>query len=1236
MNKMKRSKPALKNRILTVAGTALLVALSVFSIQKTFVSAVALEQTARCGAEEHHHETDCYADGKLNCGQKEHTHNRNCYLVLLKDNDINNLLSHIDNDKSHSLEMLIHRAVDTAILYNENLYRADKEAASGNEVVFLSNAAINSTPKEAAITAQEEPIKSTQVEYSTLAQTSVQEMDISELNETISENKIEPNIVLNENLYNAAAVSTAPGDTVVLLDSTGSSGGISTLAVGDSQMDDKYTANFFINLDTDDNWVCIGHLPFKLTTSNNGRYSVRVSTPAIVNLINDSLGTSYTDSSFRLKYAGSAGASSWSNATISSTYTTLGTNIRQQGTAELATYVRVVDTSENDLRFYTVTYEYINGSIATEYIPSGQSAEIPDGKWVSGGETYWSGDTVAITAPTTFQQQAINYCTVTYQYPDSSVIIDDSVAEGTQITLPNGYTWSANGITYNGGELVTINSNTVFTGAVIERTLRIRYTLNFPGSGVMVTPSIVGGSGDQLVTNNSSATIRTVSPRDAGRLPSSSWFGGTAATAYYFVGWTAITAGGATIHISPGANLTAQQLAQYADQNDVVQLTGNWISGAANNSSSRSHVATFFMGKDSEAPDYGENAGPAANPNDYTGCIYTAYVGNPPSDTTFKITDQTPDNSYNVDKEIRALVGEKTDQLWLSSIPSDEEVFAALRPYAEDGEISVEGETVDPDELTSEYYAIRWYVMKFDSGGSSSDNGWHIDGRLVKKEGTIRVTKTFLSEADVLDAAQNGFYIEAVYDDPDGTTDDRTVVMHLGNGTVSAGSAESLTPTAVTGTTYEWHIKHIGVKQEWTISEHILNSANTSALINHTIYSEYSLLDSRGLNESARAEYGSEVSLTGVTQAVDESEQHMLRVDFTNFYLRKDAIALKKEDGSTGAGLPGVRFEMYHLNMDSPLKFSGTAGSYTKDDNGSVTQLETDASGFISISGFSYDRDLVVFREVSPPSGYSKAPEITLQGFDSGNSLSVQIVKVGDKAASSMTQTDLDATAEFHNSEQVLVIKDYSVQETSVTVTKKWAVSEALRPDSVTVELYANGQLATNVIPGLNPVSVALTRDDGYTYTWTNLPAYANGREVTWSVYETAVGNEKRTVNGEFVNWVDSYDPPTYTYVEGHLVNTELVIRNDARRTMLNILKTNEEGTKVLPGAQFRLVGLKQSLVPSGSYDQTLVTDENGRLTFDNLTAGYYLLSEVLPPHGCEATMADTYLYIDASGTVQR
>ena len=60
------------------------------------VHALALEQEARCGIEVHTHGEGCYRGSSLSCTKAVHTHTRNCYLVLLKDNDINNLLSQVE------------------------------------------------------------------------------------------------------------------------------------------------------------------------------------------------------------------------------------------------------------------------------------------------------------------------------------------------------------------------------------------------------------------------------------------------------------------------------------------------------------------------------------------------------------------------------------------------------------------------------------------------------------------------------------------------------------------------------------------------------------------------------------------------------------------------------------------------------------------------------------------------------------------------------------------------------------------------------------------------------------------------------------------------------------------------------------------------------------------------------------------------------------------------------------
>ena len=68
---------------------------------------VALEQEIRCGIEEHTHNDSCYNGDFLICDKPAHTHDGNCYIVLLKENDINNILTLLGNSESHSLENVI-------------------------------------------------------------------------------------------------------------------------------------------------------------------------------------------------------------------------------------------------------------------------------------------------------------------------------------------------------------------------------------------------------------------------------------------------------------------------------------------------------------------------------------------------------------------------------------------------------------------------------------------------------------------------------------------------------------------------------------------------------------------------------------------------------------------------------------------------------------------------------------------------------------------------------------------------------------------------------------------------------------------------------------------------------------------------------------------------------------------------------------------------------------------------
>lgn len=1152
---MRRSKPALKNRILTVAGAVLLVALSVFSIQKTFVSAVALEQTARCGAQEHHHETDCYADGKLTCGQREHTHNRNCYLVLLKDNDINNLLSHIDNDQSHSLEMLIYRTVDTAIHYNSDLAVVDADTNSGVGTVFLSNTAVSASAQGETLTEAEMQTAATQVEYSSVpAAVSMQAIDISALNETISENEIEPNIVLNEDLYDATVLSGTPTDTVALLGDVSSSGGISTLSVGDTPETGTNNANFYVYLDG--SWQCIGTLDFSVVQSGsnwNRRYTAQISTANVVNLINDSLGTEFSYDNFELIYATSAnaGSASWSDAGISSTLVTFGSSSRQD-TARQAKYVRVIDDAGDEIAFYTVTYIYPDGSNDYEYVQTGST-----------------------------------------------------------VILPNGYDWRANGNTYTGGESVTISGATTFTAAeqITDGSIRVAYDVNFPTSVtgfsntvyMPTSPTLMGTSATtarDTVEENGGTVVRDISDREiaAETAHQASFF-----YVFYFNGWLAESGN----VIDPNTHLPWQTLQAYDVNGDgIVSLEGQWRHSTAT-------VANFCVRYDSKTGQSDTSS------SKYTDSIHSTYVGGGGDLALEGITDN---EAYLVDQQIRALYGNWSGDVWLYSFPSDEYVFEQLKNYT--ARLTVEDEEVNAADLNSTQYAIRWYKI-FEDGS----DGWHIDGRLVKKKGQITVDKEFFGNADTVALAKDGFYITAA-----NSAGTKQYILTMDEATANSLASQYPNASFLISSNNKWLIEDVELGEVWNIEEHPV-SVN-----GNMYYAEYSVYDTDG-NTTALAEYGTSATLTGKTFALDEDPDQGLLVDFRNYYYPTESILIKKEDADTGQPIGGAAFELWQYNSEgelSQLKFTYDAdtGQYRYDNNGNITRVTTGSAGYTTITttGFSYEHGDVVVKEVISPTGYAAAPNITLS--ESGGSVSITDMAYEDG-------TEVDSAqwpdyAEVYDDGSALIVKNHSTALTSVTANKVWA--DEVTADSVTVVLQANNSTATNLFPGLSGIRAVLSAENGWQYTWTDLPTYANGAQVRWSVKEILVGDEATTSDGvSFANWTVVYSQPVQTDANGDGVTDHwnCTITNSARRAQLFLKKTNSDNI-ALSGAVFELVEVDNAGNPvSGAIVHTGATGDDGLLQFDNLKyATRYRLVETAPPSGHEGYTIPAYLSLALDGTV--
>ena len=1156
--------------------------------------------------------------------------------MLLKDNDINNLLSHIDNDESHNLEILIYQTVDTAIQYNENLYVADRETVSDDELVFLSNVTISASQKETAITVPEEPIKASEVEYSSLAPTAVQEMDISELNETISENNIEPNIVLNENLYNVAVLSNAPSDTGVLLDTIGSSGGISTLSVGDPQIDDDYTANFYINLDRANNWVCIGNLPFERVASSNNRYTLRISTSAIVDLINDSLGTSYTASDFRLKYATSAASQSWTSTTPGAQYTTIGTNIRQNNSTQ-ARYIRITNSNGTDVRFYTVAFEYANGTTEKMYVKNNTRITLPEGQWKTGNSTYNGGQSYTVTKATTFTAQT---CTVTYQHPNGDTSTE-TVTRGTQITLPTGYDWTANGNTYAGGDRVTINSNTTFVGSVpvfymvtyqypggsphtdtvksgtqiqlptgyiwtvngvphaggdrvtitgdticigAAAPIQVSYSVNFPTSGYAAdvtkpstTPTVEGMTaavGSITVQPLQGITVRTVSQT----MVNLDGNHGTYKTYEYpvlFRGWKSETGE----LISAHSHLSWQELLGYDENEDgTVSLTGVW-------EHSLNTTVSFFILLNSSVDQMS-----SSNTADYTDVIFSTYIGNANPNSIGR-------NPYNAssdavalqnDAKIRAMHGEQAESIWFYTFPKDEDIFNALKSYAQGRQLKVGTETVAVEDLNANEYAIRWYKV------ISENDGWHVDGKLTRKVGVIEVSKTFAGNDTLISDAKNNFYLTA-------TNGSRTVTLNSRNA-VDDGDGNP--------NTWFWRITDVKYNEAWTFTE----SPNTSA--NVIYHAEWAISDASANSQTSNGA-GNSVTVRGVTYASDLADPEWLRVDFNNIYYHKDSLMIKKADGVTGEALSGAQFRLYQNDTLMTFDYDSNSGMYVYNPGGTGAYDTLTGDGYMNIAAkdFSYDNGPITVREITAPTNYNPVGDIKVGYTDTGQ-VNIGIIDPVDYA------TYLDGLLVVYNSANTM----------SVTAEKIWECEESEWQD-ITVQLFANGSAnLAATLSGTQSTMVSLTAGNDYRHTWTSLPIYAYGTRVEWSIKEIQIGAEVCKADYTFANWAVSYDAAVYD-ADG---NVTLYVHNTPSRPLLYLTKTNADGSAQLSGATFSLVQVNANGAPvNGFVIRTATTNEQGRLIFDNLLYGArYRIVEENPPSGYKALTIPIYLTIAEGGTV--
>lgn len=1082
-----------------------LVSVTLFFLNLTHT--VALEQEVRCGIHEHTHTDSCYRGDFLVCEKTAHTHDGNCYIVLLKENDINGILSMLGNSDDHSLESVITDTVSTALTFNSNLNSADPE---------------------------EDPDS-----------VSLNQNTVSKLNVTISDQDELPDIVLNENINNI--------QTLALENGTGSSGkedgntmgnlsgNVSTFAVGDDPVNSNYNANFYIYLDG--TWTCIGTLPYT-TTANGTRYNYTIPTSDVLNLVNSSLGTNYVYNSFSISVSTSEN-SGYSNSNLSVGSTTTVIAYRQRSTAaKSARYVRLIPAGNN----------------------------------------------------TSATSTAFAFYTVTYEYPDGSTV-SIPVRSGTTITLPTGnYEWTSGGKTYAAGEAVTITKKTAFTGVNLGPItyVRINYDVDFPivSSVTVSTAPTIANLSSTTVTDGYaeglSAVIRNVSQQSVqGKVQGNST---GLSRVIQFKGWRIENS---DVILQPNTTLVWEELLQYATGASI-NLTAVWEYAAV-------QTATFFIRFDSVAVDTDGNI-TGQDSNKYTNELFAAYVGGIDTNLSasqlhnkYHIADTTSDNSYGADQEIRALYGERSEGVWLSAFPTDDYIFSSLVQYAKTGYLSVGGVPVKAEDLNERAYAIRWYVFK------AQDDAWHIDGKLVKKEGLIHVYKTFAGNKELVTEAKSDFYIDAT-----DVTAQTNTVLNLRNFTSYNEATD----------TYLWEITNVDYGELWQITEHPHLFENPD--VEFGVYSEFTVMDAHG--DQSITGSGTSLTVSGMTYALDEGTDEVLRAEFTNIYNKHDSIVIKKQDALTGVSIGGATFSLLQNGKSLKFSYDSEADKYEYDPvNGDQTVLTGSANGYfeISIEDFSYDLGNITVREMESPTGYSPIGDIEIGYVDDGKDIGI-----------------IGGNSEMIKYVSGILIVGNSTDVLSVTAKKTWDCPEN-EWQPVTVQLLANGKLVTTVIAGVE-AQVVLDSENNWQYTWNNLPVYVNGEKIQWSIKEIAVGSEAVKADGSFVNWIASYGIPIQSTDKDGNPHITLTVTNTTKRVMLRLTKTNMEKSILLQGATFFLEAVdgEGNLIP-GEVSKTATTGDAGTLIFDNLKCNVrYRITEETAPEGYLEISEYIYFLIHEDGSV--
>ena len=259
------------------------------------------------------------------------------------------------------------------------------------------------------------------------------------------------------------------------------------------------------------------------------------------------------------------------------------------------------------------------------------------------------------------------------------------------------------------------------------------------------------------------------------------------------------------------------------------------------------------------------------------------------------------DNAYAVDDTIRNMVNNPVQGGRLEDLPNEETIFAYLRAHSDTITMKVDGVEIPAEMLNSDYFQIRWNMVKFEHS-----DGWHIDGVLVAKRTRFFVTKTFAGDAEAIKQVRDKFLITVSHTENGSSVTDFTLVPQPAKAVTEQGKL-GYTRYDAEADTYTWEVP-AQQRRDYTIKEtgHTLQGdkwrVNNRYLIrNHP----------QGLSGGYQ-DYPEEsgITITAVAYGNDVPNTAVQTVALQNIYVGIGTLTVKTQDSITGNGLAKVEYKL--------------------------------------------------------------------------------------------------------------------------------------------------------------------------------------------------------------------------------------------------------------------------------------------------------------------------------------